>query len=95
MSAQSSQNAATVGPATFAVGVAVLLVGLIVNPLVLGPLGGAITLAAGFAWVRHNRRPRLEIVPAERRSAEYLAKFLPEEIERWGKVIRAAGISAE
>ena len=23
-----------------------------------------------------------------------LSKFLPEEIERWGKVIRAAGISA-
>jgi len=37
----------------------------------------------------------LEIVPPERRSPEYLAKFLPEEIERWGKVIRAAGISAD
>jgi len=37
----------------------------------------------------------LEIVPPERRGPEYLAKFLPEEIERWGKVIRAAGISAE
>jgi tripartite-type tricarboxylate transporter receptor subunit TctC len=37
----------------------------------------------------------LEIVPPERRSPEYLAKFLPEEIERWGRVIRAAGISAD
>jgi len=37
----------------------------------------------------------LEIVPPERRSPEYLAKFLPEEIERWGKVVRAAGISAD
>ena len=37
----------------------------------------------------------LEIVPPERRGPEYLAKFLPEEIERWGQVIRAAGISAE
>jgi tripartite-type tricarboxylate transporter receptor subunit TctC len=37
----------------------------------------------------------LEIVPPERRSPEYLAKFLPEEIERWGKIIRAAGISAD
>ena len=37
----------------------------------------------------------LEIVPPERRGPEYLAKFVPEEIERWGKVIRAAGISAE
>ena len=37
----------------------------------------------------------LEIVPPQRRSPEYLAKFLPEEIERWGKIIRSAGISAD
>lgn len=37
----------------------------------------------------------LEIVSPERRSPEYLAKFLPEEIERWGKIIKAAGISAD
>ncbi len=37
----------------------------------------------------------LEIVAPERRSPEYLAKFLAEEIERWGKIIKAAGISAD
>jgi tripartite-type tricarboxylate transporter receptor subunit TctC len=37
----------------------------------------------------------LEIVPFERRSPEYLVKFLPEEIERWAKPIRQAGISAD
>ena len=37
----------------------------------------------------------LEIVPPERRSPEYLTRFLPEEIERWAKPIRAAGISAD
>jgi tripartite-type tricarboxylate transporter receptor subunit TctC len=37
----------------------------------------------------------LEIVPPERRSPEYLAKFLTEEIERWAKPIRAAGISMD
>jgi tripartite-type tricarboxylate transporter receptor subunit TctC len=37
----------------------------------------------------------LEIVGPERRSPEYLAKFVPEEVERWGRVIRAAGISAD
>jgi tripartite-type tricarboxylate transporter receptor subunit TctC len=45
-------------------------------------------------------RKRLEelglvIVPPERRSPEYFAKFLPQDIERWGKVIKAAGISAD
>ena len=37
----------------------------------------------------------LEIVPPERRTPEYLAKFLPQEIERWAKPILAAGISAD
>jgi tripartite-type tricarboxylate transporter receptor subunit TctC len=37
----------------------------------------------------------LEIIPAELRTPEYLAKFLPEDIERWAKPIRAAGISAD
>jgi tripartite-type tricarboxylate transporter receptor subunit TctC len=37
----------------------------------------------------------LEIAPPERRTPEYLAKLLPEEIERWAKPVRAAGISAD
>jgi tripartite-type tricarboxylate transporter receptor subunit TctC len=35
----------------------------------------------------------LEIVAPERRTPEYLAKFVPEEVARWAKVIQAAGIS--
>ena len=47
-----------------------------------------------------NIRKRLEelglvIVPHERRTPEYLAKFLPQDIAKWGKVIQAAGISAD
>ena len=37
----------------------------------------------------------LEIVPPERRTPEYLAAFLPGEIERWARPIREAGISAD
>ena len=37
----------------------------------------------------------LEILPPEQRTPAYLAKFLKEDIERWGKVIKAAGISVE
>jgi tripartite-type tricarboxylate transporter receptor subunit TctC len=37
----------------------------------------------------------LEIEPRERRTPEYLAKFLPQEIERWAKPIAAAGISGD
>ena len=47
---------ASIGPLTFAIGVAVLLVGLIVSPLVIAPLGGVIAFVAGFVWVRSNRR---------------------------------------
>ncbi len=35
----------------------------------------------------------LDIVAPERRTPEYLAKFVPEEIARWTKVARAAGIT--
>jgi tripartite-type tricarboxylate transporter receptor subunit TctC len=37
----------------------------------------------------------LEIVSSERRTPEYLARFLPEEIERWSRPIRATGISVD
>ncbi len=37
----------------------------------------------------------LEIVPPARRTPAYLAKFVPEEIERWSKVVKAAGINPE
>jgi tripartite-type tricarboxylate transporter receptor subunit TctC len=35
----------------------------------------------------------LEIVSPERRTPEYLAKFVPKEIARWTKVVQAAGIT--
>jgi tripartite-type tricarboxylate transporter receptor subunit TctC len=37
----------------------------------------------------------LDILPPEQRTPEYLAQYLPKEIERWGKVIQAAGIVAD
>jgi Rieske Fe-S protein len=45
-----------VAPVAFAIGIAVLLVGLIVDPLVLAPLGAAIAVSAGVAWVRRGGR---------------------------------------
>jgi tripartite-type tricarboxylate transporter receptor subunit TctC len=35
------------------------------------------------------------VVPPERRSSEYLQKFVVNEIEKWAAVIKAAGISAD
>jgi tripartite-type tricarboxylate transporter receptor subunit TctC len=37
----------------------------------------------------------LEILPPEQRTPAYHAKFMREDIERWGKVIKAAGISVD
>ncbi len=37
----------------------------------------------------------LEILPGEQRTPAYHAKYLREDIERWGKVIKAAGISVD
>jgi Rieske Fe-S protein len=60
MAAQPSSTPAGIGPLAFAIGIAVVLAGLIIDPLVIAPLGGAITLAAGFAWARSSERPRVE-----------------------------------
>jgi tripartite-type tricarboxylate transporter receptor subunit TctC len=35
----------------------------------------------------------LEIAAPDRRTPDYLAKLVPEEVERWTKVVRAAGIT--
>src|ERR671937_2792899 len=39
-------------PVGFAIGVAVLLVGLVVSPTLIAPVGGAIALVFGFLWFR-------------------------------------------
>lgn len=51
---QNSDQAAgpTLAPIAFAIGIGVLLAGLIVNPDVILPVGGAITLLAAVAWIR-------------------------------------------
>jgi Rieske Fe-S protein len=42
----------TVWPIGFAIGIAVVLVGLIVNPLWIATIGGAIAVVFGFLWAR-------------------------------------------
>jgi menaquinol-cytochrome c reductase iron-sulfur subunit len=62
--------APTLYPIGFAVGVAVVLVGLIVNPKVLAPIGGVIAIVFAFLWIRDATR-------------EYRGE--PEEIEPEGR----------
>jgi Rieske Fe-S protein len=47
---------ATIGPIGVSIGAAVLLVGLVVNPLVFLPVGGALVVAGGLAWAHYDRR---------------------------------------
>lgn len=54
--------------------------------------------AIGTMIERPDVQNRLEalglvIVPPQQRTPEFLAEFLPKEIERWGTAIKAAGIS--
>jgi Rieske Fe-S protein len=65
----------SVWPIGFAIGIAVLLIGLIVNPLWVATIGGAIALVFGFLWARdataelrghaiHVEPERTEVRPA-------------------------------
>jgi tripartite-type tricarboxylate transporter receptor subunit TctC len=56
--------------------------------------------AAGEAMDTPSVRERLEavgvtVVPPERRSPEYLAKFIPHEIEKWTPPIKASGVQMD
>jgi Rieske Fe-S protein len=44
-------------PVGFAIGIAVLLVGLVVSPTIIAPVGGAIALVFGFLWIRGVTAP--------------------------------------
>jgi menaquinol-cytochrome c reductase iron-sulfur subunit len=39
-------------PVGFAIGIAVLLVGLVISPMIIAPVGAVIAIAFGFLWVR-------------------------------------------
>ena len=56
MDARQESSRSGIGPLAFAIGIVVLLVGLIVNPLVIAPLGAAIALVAAVGWIRRSGR---------------------------------------
>jgi len=65
MSSVENENDTGIAPVAFAIGIAVLLVGLIVDPLVIAPTGGAIAIAAAFVWVHRGRpAPDSKVAPA-------------------------------
>jgi Rieske Fe-S protein len=67
-------------PIAFAAGVACILVGLIVNPTLIAPIGGAIAVVFGFLWARdatmaYRRVP--EPIEPERREATATVPEIP------------------
>jgi Rieske Fe-S protein len=62
--AEKEGTVATIWPVSVAIGAAVVLVGLVVDPLVFVPLGGGIIVVAAALWIRGNRTaPREEQAP--------------------------------
>jgi Rieske Fe-S protein len=58
-------------PIGFAAGVACILVGLIVNPKIIAPIGAAIAIVFGFLWARDaTKEYRVEPEPIEPERAE-------------------------
>jgi len=67
-------------PVGFAIGVACILVGLIVRPMVIVPIGVAIAIVFGFLWVRDAARDYRTSVPQvepERRPPRRRARAIP------------------
>ena len=62
----------TIYPLGFAVGIAVILVGLVIDPLLIGSIGAVITIVFAFLWIRdatHLYREEQVAVEAEKREA--------------------------
>ena len=59
-------------------------------------LNDAVSQALETKSVReHFERLGVAVVAPERRSPEYLARFVREEIDKWGVAIRAAGVAGQ
>ncbi len=60
----------TLWPIGFAIGIVVVLVGLVINPMLISSIGGAIAIVFGFLWAREataELRGEAPAVEAERR----------------------------
>jgi Rieske Fe-S protein len=64
MEPQAPSAAASIWPVSFAIGVTALVVGLIVNPLLLVPLGLLIAVVSGTLWIRMPHRAVTAPAPA-------------------------------
>jgi Rieske Fe-S protein len=72
------QAGPTLAPIAFAVGIAVVLAGLVVNLEVVAPVGAAITVLAAVAWIRGNRsRSRAPAEPARREPTDGQGERFP------------------
>jgi Rieske Fe-S protein len=71
----------TLWPVGFAIGIVVVLVGLIIDPQLISSIGGAITIVFGFLWARDataELRGHAVVVEPERREARTAAESGPE-----------------
>jgi len=77
MDAQQESSRTGIAPPAFAIGIVVLLVGLVINAQVIAPLGAAITLAAAVSWIRGGS-PAAEPIDEEPASSH-----IPAPVERY------------
>jgi Rieske Fe-S protein len=66
-------------PVGFAVGIATLLVGLVVNPKLIAPIGAVITVIFAFLWVRDVMRERSGVVQVMPETTGEVALPEPED----------------
>src|SRR5436309_3204493 len=57
MATHTEPTGASIAPVGVAVGIVVLLVGIVISPFVIAPLGAAVTAVATIVWVRSNGAP--------------------------------------
>jgi Rieske Fe-S protein len=87
--------APTIGPVGFALGIAVILVGLIVDPLWISTIGVVITVIFGFVWARGStsdlRRSHVPVEPETRPAGVGDAPAVPANVGEAAMPLPAEG----
>lgn len=85
----------TLWPAGFAVGIAVLLVGLIVDPMVISPIGAGIAILFGILWAREaTAELRGRTAPVEPETREQRAAQAPPPVSSAARFPRSTFLEA-
>ena len=93
----TAATAASIWPIGFAGGAAILLIGLVLSPVIIAPLGAAIAVVSGIGWAHGGHAPEAPHAGPEPNAEEDGERYLRSSFLAWATLglggLVAAGIA--